>query len=293
MENYVGKIIKISGTNSWGREFTVTGIVYAQHDNDRVGGSTTFSMIKTDGSVASSISVRHDDAIKITSTKIDPELRAALKEAYKTKLKLDAFEEKYNKEVAAHKDAVSMALKNVKANSNELTSNEFIDAVVSLFDEKYPASGNYYTKRFEASSWSTTEVTVQQSEDVDKWANPEKYGFLYREYDNTIHMYHDSKELKEFCERHAPSIIPELAKHCKTSVSASLGDKEWLSVSRRYTFPIKHGYTKKSIEEIKERIFGIRTKLPSVEEQIAMAEGQKTPSGGSRSVEKTITSKGR
>ena len=275
MENYVGKIVKISGTDAWGREFSTVGMVYAQREGFK-GDSTVFSLIKTNGTLADSVAVIHNSNSKITSTKIEPELRAALKEAYKTKLKLDAFEDKYKKELAAHKDALQSALKEVKENSIDLTSTEFIDAVLALFEERYPSTGSYYTKRFEAACWSPTEVTVKQSQDIEKWANPEKYPFLYREYDNTIHMHHDSKSLKDFCERNAPRVIPELAKHCKTDVSASLGDKEWLSVERTYTFPIKYGYTKKSIEEIKERLFGIRMKQSSIDEQIANAEKQKT-----------------
>lgn len=274
MENYIGKIVKISGTDSWGHEFSRVGMVYAQREGFK-GDSTVFSIIKTDGTLADTVAVMHDGNAKITATKIEPELRVALKEAYKLKLKLDAFEEKYKSELQVQKNAFANALNGVKENSNDLTSNEFIDAVVELFRERYPSSGDYYTKRFEADCWSPTEVTVKQSQDVEKWANPEKYGFLYREYDNTIHMRHDSKELKVFCERNAPRVIPELEKCCKVGTSASLGDKEWLSVERTYTFPIKYGYTKKSVEEIKERIFGICVKQPSVDEQIAAAEKQK------------------
>lgn len=278
MDNYVGKIVKISGADSWGREFTTVGVVCAQREGS-LRDRTVFSIIKTDGTLADSVAIMHNSDAKITATKIEPKLRAALKEAYKFKLKLDAFEEKYKKELQEHKNAFVSALNGVKENSNDLTSFEFIDAVVSLFEEKYPSSGDYYTKRFEADCWSPTEVTVKQSQDVDKWANPEKYSFLYREYDNTIHVHYDSKSFKEFCERNAPRIIPELEKHCKVDVSGSLGDKEWLSAERTYTFPIKYGYSKKSIEDIKERLFGIRVKQQSVDEQIAAAERQKGSSG--------------
>lgn len=273
MENYVGKIVKISGTDSWGRDFATTGLVYAQREGFR-GDSTVFSLIKTNGSVADTVAVMHNDNAKITSTKIEPELRAALKEAYRMKLKLDSFEEKYNKELAAHKDAFKNALTGVKENSNELTSNEFIDAVLAEFEKRYPSSGDYYRKYFTADSWSSTEISVKQVQDIEKWASPEGYSFLFREYDNTIHMRYDSKELKDFCERNAPRVIPELAKHCKTDVSASLGDKQWLSVERIYTFPIKYGYSKKSIEEIKERLFGKVVKKPSLSSQMndAMAK---------------------
>lgn len=277
MENYVGKIVKISGTDSWGHDFATVGLVYAQREGFK-GDSTVFSLIKTNGSIADTVAVMHNNNAKITSTKIEPELRSALKNAYKMKLKLDAFKEKYSKELAMHEEALKGALKEVKENSNDLTSNEFIDAVVDLFRERYPSSGDYYTKRFEADCWSSTEVSVKQSQDVEKWASPEKYGFLYREYDNTIHMRHDSKELKEFCERNAPRVIPELAKHCKTDVSASLGDKEWLSVERTYTFPIKFGYSKKSIEEIKERLFGEVVKMPSLSAQMNAAAAKKEDS---------------
>ena len=32
MDNYVGKIVKISGKDSWGRDVSIVGIVYAQKE---------------------------------------------------------------------------------------------------------------------------------------------------------------------------------------------------------------------------------------------------------------------
>lgn len=274
MEDFVGKVVKISGKDNWGIDFSITGIVYTQREGFK-GNSTIYSLIKTNGSIADKVVVMHNGEAKVTSTKIAPELRIALKEAYKAKLKLDAFEEKYKKELASHKDFLNSALISVKESSKEYSSSEFIDKVVALFDEKYPSSGDYYRKYFEADSWSSTQVSVRQSQEIEKWANPEKYPFLYREYDNTIHIRSDSKSLKDFCDRNAPRIIPELEKHCKVEVSASLGDKEWLSVQRVYTFPIKYGFSQMSIDDIKERFWGERSKKISIEEQISSAERQK------------------
>lgn len=293
MENCVGKVVKISGKDSWGRDVAIVGIVYAQKEGYK-GESTVYSLIKTNGSIADSVAVKHSGDVKVTSTRVAPEVREALKEAYKTKLKLDAFKARYEKELSAHKEALDGSLAAVKASSKEMTPSEFRDKVRSLFAEKYPATGGYYsTKSFDVVCYSPSEITVEQSQDVDKWANPEKYSFLYREYDNTIHISYDSKSYKDFCARHAPRVIPELAKYCDAEVEASLGDKEWLSVGRRYTFPIKFGYSEKSIEELKERVWGERVKQPSIAEQIARAEGMKAGGTASRDSKNKVGPEGR
>lgn len=294
MENCVGKVVKISGKDSWGIDISIVGIVYAQKEGYK-GKSTVYSLIKTNGSIADSVAVMHDGDVKVTSTRVAPEVREALKEAYKTKLKLDAFKVRYEKELVAHKAALDASLATVKINSKEMTPSEFAAKIGNLFSEKYPATGGYYsTKSFGVISCSPTEITVEQSQDVDKYANPEKYSFLYREYDNTIHMNSDTKSYKDFCARHAPSVIPELAKYCDAEVEASLGDKEWLSVGRLYTFPIKYGYSEKSIEELRERVWGERVKQPSIAEQIARAEGMKAGgAAGSRDSKNKVGPEGR
>lgn len=290
MDNYVGRIVKISGTNPWKHPVSKVGIVYAQKEGYK-GESTNFTLIKPNGEIES-VSVVHNSDTKITATKLDPDLRAALKESYKVKVKLEAFRSKVSQELKRMEGELADTLRIVKETSGELTSNEFIDQINTLLRERYPATGGYYTtKSFSVVCWSATVVTAEQSQDVDKWANPEKYSFLYREYDNTIHISYDSQSYKDFCVRNAPSVIPELAKYCDANIEATLGDKEWLSVGRRYTFPIKHGYSQKSIEEIKMLLFGGRAKPQSIEEQIRDAETRRagTNSGARVGITKDLS----
>lgn len=278
MENYVGKIVKISGTDSWHRPFSVTGIVYGQREGFK-GDSTVFSLIKTNGTVADNVTVVHDDNIKITSTKIEPELREALKGAYKNKVRFDAFEKKYREERELLDVKMKESLKCVKTASGEMTLREFAEKVENMFCEKYPSTGGYYSKYFSLSSYSSTEITMGQRQDIEKWANPEKYGFIYREYDETLHIMYSSKEYERFCQNNAPAVIPQLAKYCKTDVCAGLGDKGWLTAERTYTFAVKYGCTQKSLDDIKERILGELVKSVSLEDTLARATERSSKTG--------------
>lgn len=279
MDNYVGKIVKISGTDSWSHDFSVVGIVCGQRAGFK-GDSTVFSLIKTDGSYCDSVAVMHNEKAKITATQIEPELRNALKEAYRAKIKLTAFEEKYNAEKKVLEEALSATYLKIKEHSNDMTSREFMDALGKLFTDKYPSSGGMWDRKyFEVNSISSKEVSMRQVQDVEKYATPEGYPFLHRRYDETLSIDSQSPEYKRFCERHAPNIIPELGKHCKTEVYAGLGDKNWLSVIRVYSFPIKYGYSKKSLQDIQERILGMKVSKPSLSSKIEAAEAR-SGSGG-------------
>lgn len=267
MDNYVGKVVKITGKDGLNLDFVFTGIVYEQKIlRDR----PAVSLILTNGAVKPDLRLVSD--YKITSTKIEPELRVALKDAFRAKVKLMAFEQKYLAEKEVLENSLSKTLLSVKDNSNEMTTREFMDAVEKLFTEKYPSSGNWNLKYFTIASYSSNEITMKQVQEVEKYANPEKFSFLYREYDDAMFIEENAPGYKEFCERNAPGIIPELGKHCTTEVFATIGDKNWLSVNRAYTFPIKYGTTKKSLEDIKERILGMK---PSLESRIKSAESSR------------------
>lgn len=274
-KDYVGKIVKVSGQDRWGHSINATGIVYEQTSPDYADSVVVLSLIKTDGTFGKvRFDVNDDRDVKVTSTQIDPELRSALKEAYKSKVKLDAFEAQRVVQEKALKADLNVKLTAVQQNSNDLTDRQFMDEVEKLFTSHYPSSGEYYRKYFELSSWNSKEICVQQTQDVEKYASPEAYSFLHRYYDNTIHVDYESSEYKRFCQLNAPRIIPELAKNCKTDVCARIGDKNWLTASRTYTFPIKYGYTKKSLEELASRLFGEPMKKPSLDSQIGSASSK-------------------
>lgn len=61
---------------------------------------------------------------------------------------------------------------------------------------------------------------------------------------------------KKFRDAHAPAELSGLKGKAKTSVCANVGDKNFLTVSRTYTFPLKHGITKQSLEDIQTLLSG-------------------------------------
>lgn len=250
-KNYIGKVIKVQYKGG-GQALSSVGIVYNQEGQ---GGDTKLSMVLTNGAEWSCRPGTLRET-KISSVRIDKDLRTALEKVCDAKIKQKAFLDRFWKEKTRHEDAVESSLKALKEHSGELTRREFMEEVERLFREKYPATGSWCRRYFSWDSVSDKTFSVRQSQDVEKYANPENYSFIYREYDNTLHINSSVKGYKEFCERNAPPILPEL-KSAKTSVSSSVGDK-WLQVHRSYEFPLKDGFTKKSLQAVSELLYPSR-----------------------------------
>lgn len=279
-KNYIGKVVRMQYT--WqGQEQNKVGYVY---DQKNVGNRVDFSVCLTNGQEWNPRFDRNYSDLKISSVRMDKDLRDALKVYGDARSAQIAFLQRMEAERLQHSQAIVAAQMLVKATTKEMSIGDMMQEVERLFQEAYPSSGGYYSCYFTCSSCSSKDVTMTQVKDVEKYANPEKYSFLYREYDDSMHVYYDSKEFKAFCEKNAPPVIPALMGY-KSTVDGSVGDKNWLSACRSYTIPLKHGLTKDSLEDIKNVLTGKTLskepqKKPSLNSAIQAAasrSGNKTP----------------
>lgn len=267
IKNYVGKVVRLSFSRN-GSDASQIGVVYAQENQD---GRVVFKMLLTNGQLWTG-TFRADDNLKFSSVRIDEGLRKALTDFCKVKIKQDEFLSRFTQEKYRHEDNVKSAINAVKERSDEMTTTDFMNVVRGLFQQRYPSSGGWNEQRyFDCHSCSSTDVTVCQCQEIEKYATPECYSFLYREYDGYLFVRHDCQEHDDFCRRNAPPILPEL-KNFESKVYATLGDKNFLEVERTYEIPLKYGLSKRSIEHIKESVFGIK---PSLDNVIASADTQK------------------
>lgn len=273
LKNYVGKVVRINYLYN-NKECSEVGVVYKQEER---GDKVSFSMLLTNGqSWAPTFDLKNIS--KISSARIDEALRGALIEYCKVKIKQEAFLENFWKEKSMHENNVSAALKAVKEHSDELTVNDCMDAITDLFQDRYPSGGGFHSRNyFYCTSGCSTDITISHCQEIEKYASPESYPFLYREYDGCIFVRRDSKAHKDFCERNAPAVKPEL-KQFKSEIYATIGDKNFLSVERAYKIPLKYGLSKRSVDYIKEAVFGIKKSLTEV---IESAQGQKSSSSKS------------
>lgn len=277
-KNYVGKVIKVY-YKADGKEHMKTGIVISQ--GTLSNGKPKMSMLLTDGNewLSSYVNVE-----KITSARIDENLRAALTQYYKAKTEQETFLQTFWKEKGRHEQNVSASLKAVRDCSGSMSYNEFSAAVEKLFKDTFPSEedhSGWYKKYFHCSGGCQTEISIDHVQDIEKYATPEKYSFIRRRYDDTLTIESDTPGFQQFCERNAPPVIPSLKGKCKTEVDANIGDK-WLTVCRTYTLPLTNGYNKESLQDLKALLTApVKSKLS---DRISSAEkkkaaNNKTPSG--------------
>lgn len=252
-KNYVGKVVKIYYTSN-NKEYSQTGVVFAQQSTQN--NNLKLSMLLTNGQEWDPIPFT---ITKVSSTRIDEGLRNALTEYCKAKISHKAFLDKFWKEKSVHEDRVKSALNNVREFSGAISHNEFMDAVIGLLNKTFPSARHsefHHNRYFSPNSIGNSEITISHVQEIEKYATPEKYPFIFREYDGCLFIESSHPSYKKFCDTHAPAELSALKGKAKTSVCANVGDKNFLTVSRTYTFPLKHGITKQSLEDIQTLLSG-------------------------------------
>lgn len=263
IKDYTGKVVRVSYKYK-GENVSDVGIVIKQ---DTSANRVKFSMMLTNGTTwgpSYETNSKYVTDFKVTSARIDESLRGALVDYYKAKTKQEAFLDRFWKEKREHELNVEGAIAKVKEYSGDMSVSHCMKVIEDVFRERYPSSGgNWSQKYFECRSGCKDSVTVSQCQEITKWATPEEYSFIHRRYDQTLCIDNDSEECKRFCVRNAPAVLPELSKF-KTEVYATIGDKGFLSVERSYDIPLKYGPSKKSIDYIKDCVFGMKRSLADV-----------------------------
>ena len=275
-KNYTGKVVKVYSDYGNG-PVEYTGIVYLQLPNPW-GQTPRLSLLLTNGTT---FDPPARNIQRITSTRLPEDLRKALTAGCKALQNQMAFEREYKEKQCIIREAVGKAMQAVKDLSTELSSREFMSAVEDLFRSCYPGSGSYYQRYFTCTSLSSNEVTMAHVQDVEKYVSPKGYSFIAEEYDRSLYIKASDPTLASFCDQKAPAVLAELKKYDK-GTGAAIGDKNWLTVHRSYTFPLKYGLSKQSLEQIRTEVLGLTPRTASkssLDEKIKTAQTQNGASG--------------
>lgn len=269
-KNYVGKVVRVHYIDRYrsNEVAEITGIVSEQKES---GDAKVFSLIKMNGQAAM-LNTRYDRIEKITSVRLEKGVREALEGLYLARKEQKTVLEALQKKKVELEQRVETAEKRLQAETGELTHKEVREAVEAFFREHFHTSNAFWRNcYFYVSSIGPKELTIAHVQDVTKYATPEQFPFIYREYDGQLFVRDKHPALQDFAERNAPQEIRQLSGKVKNTLSVSIGDKNYLSVSRCYTLPLKYGLNRKSIENLKEFVLSPAKGKPSLDEQIGAA----------------------
>lgn len=241
----IGKVIKKPYSTNQTTPVEIVGIISEVAENYiyilRVDSHECLKIFKT-------------DIIDFKATKsLSKEARDILKKLLEVKQKRNEEKVRYEKlraQFDADERAYKLALTEV---TGILTAQQFCKEIENLINTVVKASNYIFVN-----SYSDTEISFCENVDVEKWPSPEKYSFIYREYDNYLSIYSHAKECEDYkrvLKAYAPKKRPAFERiSYKNDAYLSLGDK-YLNAHRCYY--VKHnGYTKASLEELKKKLGG-------------------------------------
>ena len=205
-------------------------------------------MVKLDGTTVSLVEVK-----EISSVRLAPNVRQALKEYAMSYANLYKLEKQYKEQISAVKNTIATYKKTLKRVTGIMDTYDFNTRLECSISNKIGVNMNI-------SSWyfandKDSYVEIEQVSDICKWATPEEYPFINRRYDNTLYLNDEHYGVKKYADRCAPQIISSLKRiSYKVDKRLSLGDKGTLCAQTVYKVPVKFGCTEKSVEDILSRM---------------------------------------
>lgn len=215
----------------------IVGIVIKQEEE--MDGMDVFKMIASTGTIMN-VAIKKED--KVTSTKLKTEVRDALKNAYKQykdKKELEEEIKKMERALREKKQELDEGLKKIKEVSDEFTIRDL--------------ANNFYNIKSYSTNPANPRFDFYLKKEVEKYARPEDYSFLYREYDGNIFIDNNEACIKRYGLKVPKPQIEHLKKQLKhtklenVSDDCSIGDKSTLYVSKVFEFAIKKGVKRSEI----------------------------------------------
>jgi len=248
----VGNIYKIKHKNM-GVDYINIGICCEAMCNEY--GHKVYDFITREGDV---IRRFEDGIVEVKSTRISPELRKAFVEAlkaYKFKWSISKKIDKLTEEKDLAQKAFNETIDNIKNATGYLGWDEFISKAEDLFSGVLKEGYIHVSSLCRRSGEEA--ITINQSVGIEKWASPEEYSFIYREYDGNCFI-RENDEYKEALEEYRYKVplnskVQSMNAE-KPRIYLSLGDKGTLSINRPYTLNIKGGPTQENFEKIKNKL---------------------------------------
>lgn len=187
------------------------------------------------------IQVRENDIQKISAVKnIDKNIREMLNQYGLKRKQID-------KKISKIKNEFIGLSENKEKEEKELLKS-IVEERKMLFPEEFDRGiyekikkliGNEYSL-YTSGSYMDNSVHIGISKDIEKYAKPENYSFIYEEYDRTLHIDSDMPSYKKFKEKYDKNFnilsskeLKKLEKQFGCIIeqhsNLSIGDKDWLS----------------------------------------------------------------
>lgn len=193
--------------------------------------------------------------IEITSTRINPEIKEYFAEITKIIKQVNKLDEKLSslkrEKYALYSEISEIEIKVVNA-SGAMQADDFIGYIKKNMSpyklDLLEANGFKICATPDYISYYPSEMAIYlcKTKYIEKYANPEKFSFIYREYDNTCMISNEDKTYKELVNRYKKDLNMNNGRAFLT-----LGDKDWLIFVQSYKINNKErAYTKKAADLI-------------------------------------------
>ena len=221
------KVGDIKKFNKGGEEFV--GVVVGHSHNG-------LSVITADGRQGN---LYFTDNITYSATRLDPKLRSQLELIAEEKRKYDKMEEDYKKLAVAKEkqlEKVRAEISKVLAIQGKFGVRDTCDIFEKYLKKAHP---NLCKKLLDDYSWEANNTPVgiwlqmRRSDYFDKWVSPNRYDFLYKEYDGQLMIHGETKQYKDLCKKYgnkdAQFTMGALKGKYQTEGKIYAGDKDSLT----------------------------------------------------------------
>lgn len=194
--------------------------------------------------------IRNRNILNITSTRIAQDVRKVMKDVCKVWSKKSEEEARHCDMLSKLNAQLDNGYSLLMKTSGSMSSQQFGYRLHEIFAKQGMDD-------VLVSGWREDGKTIKVSEDkyITKYASPEMYSFIYREYDGSCFVKNEDEKAKKFAKENAPAERTNLRRlSSAVEVDLSLGDKDWLCASRIYTIKLTNGYTEKSLEDIEKKL---------------------------------------
>lgn len=229
-----------------------------------------YQFIGLDGEVVDIPLSDREEFLKFSIVKgIDPEVRKYMngygrvrKKEFKSYLKAKETYEKLDNKL---RDDLSSFKREVKVVSGVMSLRDFANVIRRNLSEKYDDHSVFHgAKSVHITGYTSNGITISFTQEIEKYAHPSSYPFLFEEYDMTLHVNHDCKTIDEYKKKYDKNFNIEVntikkvksVNEVRESSSFAIGDKNFLIYYKDIDIEFERGFSpsKEKAEELAEVI---------------------------------------
>ena len=213
--------------------------------------------------ITSTGQIRECRVSKIESAKavrINPQLRAALKNALNVKVQVEDLDKQLAEckvNLMNKKYELSNTLHDIVDFSEEVDAKTFEKIFWESLDSRCRTTlENYgFEPSYLWSGWSSDEhVRIMRTHDIEKYCRRSNWSFIEEEYDGCLFIVHDAEKDRNY---------KRLCNNCRKNISLtnakmdeglSIGDKDWLTYFQSFNIPIKGELTRTNAKKLATKV---------------------------------------